>query len=144
MPEIIAHLRPWSRRFSSSFYSYFFCSLKKAKQRSILAKKTVADLSINANKKVNLTLPKSHKEIVYVHSGQLRMAGQNIKKNELAILSSGEELEIICQQQKAGILIMVGEPLNEPVVRGGPFVMNSKAEIQKAFTDYQSGKFGQV
>ena len=91
-----------------------------------------------------MTLPKSHKEIVYVHSGQLRMAGQNIKKNELATLSSGEELEIICQQQKAGILIMVGEPLNEPVDRGGPFVMNIKAEIQKAFTDYQSGKFGQV
>ena len=74
----------------------------------------------------------------------MRIAGQNIKKNELAILSSGEELEIICQQQKAEILIMVGEPLNEPVVRGGPFVMNSKTEIQKAFTDFQSGKFGQV
>ena len=51
---------------------------------------------------------------------------------------------IFCQQQKVEILIMVGEPLNEPVVRGGPFVMNSKAGIQKAFTDYQSGKFGQV
>tara|TARA_B100001113_G_scaffold61337_1_gene46679 strand:+ start:84 stop:944 length:861 start_codon:yes stop_codon:yes gene_type:complete len=108
------------------------------------SRKTVADLSINANKKVELTLPKSHKAMVYVHSGQLKIAGQNIKKNELAILSSGEELEIICQRQKAGCLIMVGEPLNEPVVRGGPFVMNSEAEIQKAFADYQSGKFGQV
>ena len=114
----------------------------EAAQRS--SKKTVADLSINANNKVALTLPKAHKAMVYVHSGQLQIEGQNIKKNELAILSSGEELEIICQQHEAGCLIMVGEALNEPVVRGGPFVMSTDAEIQKAFTDYQSGKFGQI
>ena len=108
------------------------------------SKKTVADLSIKANRQVTLSMPQSQKVIVYVHSGEVQIAGHYIKKNELAILTLGEELEINCQQYEAGCLIMIGEPLNEPVVRGGPFVMNSEAEIQTAFADYQSGKFGQI
>ena len=42
------------------------------------------------------------------------------------------------------VLLMAGEPLNEPIVGYGPFVMNSKSEINEAIRDFNSGRFGQI
>ena len=58
----------------------------------------------------------------------------------MAILSKGEWVELKAEKE-SGALIFIGEPINEPVVHYGPFVMNSMEEIEQAIQDYNSGLF---
>ena len=60
---------------------------------------------------------------------------------ELGILSHGERLTLRSAAAGARFLLIAGRPLNEPVARGGPFVMNTKAEVRQAFADYEAGRF---
>ena len=56
------------------------------------------------------------------------------------------DLEIVCNTPASGtlLLLMSGEPINEPIVGHGPFVMNCKTEILEAFNDFNGGAFGQI
>ena len=56
---------------------------------------------------------------------------------------SGEDIRVTARSE-AKLLVMDGEPIAEPVVGHGPFVMNSRAEIQQAFEDYQLGRIGEI
>jgi redox-sensitive bicupin YhaK (pirin superfamily) len=63
------------------------------------------------------------------------------------LLGSGDEVRIAVASdatQPAELLLLAGQPLNEPVARYGPFVMNTREEIEQAFVDYQSGRFGVI
>ena len=63
---------------------------------------------------------------------------------QLVVLSqSGDKLHLEASSD-AKVLLMAGEPLNEPIVGYGPFVMNSKTEIAEAIRDFNSGRFGQI
>ena len=66
----------------------------------------------------------------------------DLSKGYLGVLSANGKLEVNCSNEGASFILVAGEPLNEPVARGGPFVMNTRSEILQAFEDYQSGKFG--
>jgi redox-sensitive bicupin YhaK (pirin superfamily) len=78
----------------------------------------------------------------YVVRGSLRVSGTEAKVRELVEFShDGDDLTI---EALADSVLLLGhaEPFGEPVVSGGPFVMNTEAEIEQAYTDYQQGKFG--
>ena len=63
---------------------------------------------------------------------------------QLVVLSQeGDKLHLEASSD-AKVLLMAGEPLNEPIVGYGPFVMNSKSEINEAIRDFNSGRFGQI
>ena len=64
---------------------------------------------------------------------------REVDRGELARLSDGEAVHITATED-AGLLLFGGAPLNEPVSHYGPFVMNTKAEIDQAITDYQQGR----
>jgi len=69
----------------------------------------------------------------------LTVNSTTIKKKQLAVLSEhGHQIEII-SESSARFLLVAGKPINEAIVRGGPFVMNTQEEIQQAFADYESG-----
>jgi len=53
----------------------------------------------------------------------------------------GEGRVVIDAQQESRLLLVAGRPLGEPVARSGPFVMNSEAELQQAYRDFQEGRF---
>lgn len=79
------------------------------------------------------------------------MLNGKVKVNEINeynetdfVLLKNEEGEIVIEgiTEKAIVLLLSGEPINEPFIQYGPFVMNTKQEIQQAYEDYQSGEFG--
>jgi len=92
------------------------------------------------------TLPADHNAFVYVIGGKLDaedFEGKALQfgRDELAVLSHGDQVRLRAGSEGARFLLVAGKPLNEPVARGGPFVMNTKAEIRQAFEDYDSGRF---
>jgi redox-sensitive bicupin YhaK (pirin superfamily) len=63
---------------------------------------------------------------------------------DMALVTAGDELKLRAQADGARALVLAGEPLREPTVRYGPFVMNTREEILQALRDSQSGRFGGI
>ncbi len=85
-----------------------------------------------------------HNAFVYVIEGSLTLADEAgadliLQRGQLGILGNGETLELMSGEAGAHFLLVAGRPLNEPVARGGPFVMNTDAEVRQAFADYRDG-----
>ncbi|MBT8440192.1 MAG: pirin family protein [Gammaproteobacteria bacterium] len=80
---------------------------------------------------------------IYIIKGPLTVGdnGTRLDRDQLAVLNPGEELIVSSMDQDVRFIMIAGKPLNEPVERGGPFVMNSREEIDQAFADYRGGKF---
>jgi len=92
------------------------------------------------------TVPAGHNAFAYVIGGGLDaedLTGKALRfvRDELAVLSQGDQVRLRAGPEGARFLLVAGRPLNEPVARGGPFVMNTKAEIRQAFEDYDAGRF---
>lgn len=81
----------------------------------------------------------THNAFVYIIDGEIEINGTQINSGEIGVLSHGDEI-IINAKTPARYLLIAGQPLNEPIARGGPFVMNTKAEIEQAFSDYRLGR----
>ena len=104
------------------------------------------DVSLQSGTGFEESLPVGHNAFVYVIKGELGIDDdqgqhQTIGRDQLAVLSHGDQVELVSGDSEARFLLVAGKPLNEPVARGGPFVMNSESEIQQAFSDYRSGNF---
>ena len=102
----------------------------------------------------SLTVPwnPSYNALVYVLAGDGRVGveGRPVHTGQTVVFGSGDHLTVAAQdkqQTRYGaleVLILGGEPIGEPVAQYGPFVMNTREELQKAVEDYQSGRFGQI
>ena len=100
-----------------------------------------ADFALEAGSVAEIDLPVAHNAFVYVYRGTL-LVGQEatpIAAGSLGVLSLGASLRLDARED-AHALVVAGAPLREPVVRYGPFVMNTEAEIHQAVRDYQSGR----
>lgn len=91
-------------------------------------------------------LPSAHNGFCYVIEGQVEAEDADggvvmMQRDDLAVLSHGNSVELRSGDLGARCLLIAGRPLNEPVARGGPFVMNTKAEIRQAYDDYAAGLF---
>jgi redox-sensitive bicupin YhaK (pirin superfamily) len=91
-------------------------------------------------------LPAHHNAFAYVVSGTLEAEDGDggearLGRDDLAVLSHGERASLRAGGDGARFLLVAGRPLQEPVARGGPFVMNTQAEIRQAFADYEAGRF---
>ena len=64
-----------------------------------------------------------------------------LESQEMAVLGGGEMLQLRAGNQPARLILVAGRPLREPVMRHGPFVMNTKQELMQAFVDDQEGRF---
>jgi redox-sensitive bicupin YhaK (pirin superfamily) len=105
----------------------------------------VWDLRLRAGHRIAFDLPAGHTTALFVLHGTLRIDGKhNIRAAELAVMErDGSRLEFEVSED-ATVLLLNGEPLNEPVVGYGPFVMNTQAEIVQAIDDFNNGRFGQI
>ena len=103
------------------------------------------DVNLNAGKSAQLPLPSGHTTTFLVLSGEVLVNGDSqAGEGDLAIFDRAGDAITVKATTNAKLLMMDGEPITEPVVGHGPFVMNSRAEIQQAFEDYQLGKMGEL
>ncbi|MEJ2466038.1 MAG: pirin family protein [Candidatus Thiodiazotropha sp.] len=98
------------------------------------------DISLPAGTQLSEPLPESYSAFVYLVEGELSIGGESVPALALAQLEGGEGVQIEARADSR-LLLVAGEPLNEPIARRGPFVMNSEAELRQAFDDYQAGRF---
>lgn len=89
------------------------------------------------------SVPATHNAIIYVIDGSVRIGHQNLElpTGYLGILGPGEQIEVTGQVEGSRFLLIAAKRLDEPVARGGPFVMNTKAELLQAFSDFRNGQF---
>ena len=98
---------------------------------------------LNEGKEFNYDVPSGHNSFIYLLKGELKIGEKDHKKiqdSNLILLDKGNEL-IVKAIKKTEFLFIAGEPIGEPIARGGPFVMNTKAEILEAIQDYNNGTF---
>ncbi|MCG6230970.1 pirin family protein [Vibrio furnissii] len=101
---------------------------------------TVADWQTGPGGELNVATIESHTMMVYVYKGSIKVGSRVVMQGEMALLSRGEQAALFASDT-SGALIFIGEPINEPVVHYGPFVMNSVQEIEEAIHDYNAGVF---
>jgi len=100
------------------------------------------DVRLDANADISLPLPKGHTTMIAVLAGHVTIGGKGVGEAEIARLSSYGAGIAIKADGDSVLLIMTGEPIDEPVFGYGPFVMNTEAEIREAIAEFNSGKFG--
>jgi redox-sensitive bicupin YhaK (pirin superfamily) len=98
------------------------------------------DVSLSQNESLSLSFNSEYPALVYVIEGEL--AGEiTIQKGCMGIFSEGELLTLAAGKEGASLLILSGKPLKEPISQYGPFVMNTRAEIDQAINDFRMGRF---
>ena len=102
------------------------------------------DLRLAADAEVTLPLPDGHNSMIAVLSGHVTIDGQGVGEAEIARFSTDGEGVTVKADGEAMILVLTGEPIDEPVFGYGPFVMTNEAEIRQAIDDFNSGRFGRV
>lgn len=101
----------------------------------------ILDLRIAPQARVVLTVPATENLVGYIYDGALLDRDRAIVARHLIVTGEGDRLELVADRAGAGVLLMRGQPLREPVAHYGPFVMNSMEEIEQTLKDYQSGQF---
>ncbi len=103
-----------------------------------------ADITLTSGQLV-LQLPADHHAFVYVFEGDTHVVsgsneGQALNSPRLAVLSDGDEL-VFETQQSARLMLAAAQKINEPIARWGPFVMNTREEIEQTLTELRAGRF---
>jgi redox-sensitive bicupin YhaK (pirin superfamily) len=101
---------------------------------------TYLDISLAKGARFSHRLPKDHNAFAYVFEGAAMIDIKEIEKSQLAVLSQGEVFTVTADEQPARLILVAGKPLREPVVKYGPFVMNTPEEIHQAIADFQAGR----
>jgi hypothetical protein len=105
----------------------------------------VWDARLKAGGRVELDLPDGHTALLAVLRGKVSINGdESAGPAELAILERAGTRIVLEAGEDATVLMLNGEPIEEPVVGYGPFVMNTHDEIRQAFSDFHSGRLGQA
>jgi hypothetical protein len=103
------------------------------------------DIRLNADRSAMLTLPAGTNTLLFVARGRASVADSPVLgAHDCAVMSQDGETVSIQAVEDSAILLLNGEPIEEPVVAHGPFVMNTAAQIEQAIVDYQSGRMGRL
>ena len=100
-------------------------------------------IKLNKDKNFSTDIPLGHNSFIYLLEGELKIGSQKhnkTKNSNLILLDKGNSLKIEAIRNSE-FLVIAGKPINEPIARGGPFVMNTKQEILQAIQDYHNGTF---
>ena len=105
---------------------------------------TYLDVTLPGGARFEQPVDAHHSAFLYPYEGRIDVGPKNgaarpLNAHSAGVLTSGDRIEVTAGPQGARFLVLAGRPLNEPVVQYGPFVMNTREEIEQAVRDYQSG-----
>jgi hypothetical protein len=98
------------------------------------------DLSLPAGGQFRLSVQRGHNAFAYAYEGSASISGDALPGQHAGILGEGDYVDISAGPEDLRIIVVAGKPIGEPVVQHGPFVMNTRAEIEQALADYRRGK----
>lgn len=102
------------------------------------------DIKLNAGKEVSTSLPADYNTAILVVNGSVEVNGEKAAEHSFVLLKNdGTDITIKAMEQSV-LLVLSGEPIDEPIASYGPFVMNTQEEIYEAIKEFQSGKFGEL
>ena len=100
------------------------------------------DAQVHPDKTFDIALPDGHNSFLFVFEGDGRLNGQGVPLNTLIALGQDDRsVEFNAERHGARLVVISGKPLNEPAVQYGPFVMNTREEIEQALHDFQTNNF---
>jgi quercetin 2,3-dioxygenase len=106
------------------------------------------DVELPAGVRFTQPVPADRNAFVYVFEGSLDVGAQGatikLGTHTAGVLASGDQVEVTAGTDGARFLLLAGRPLGEPIAQHGPFVMNTREEIEQAIRDYQSGELTRV
>ena len=98
------------------------------------------DVRLPAAANFHAPIAQGHNAFLYAYEGSAAIGGKTVPNRAAGLLSDGDSVTIQAGADGARFLLLAAKPLREPVVQYGPFVMNTRDEIEQALADYQSGK----
>ncbi len=107
----------------------------------IVTKPLFLDLDMDANASVDIPISSGQTAFLYIFEGQVHLDGETIETNRLVVLEDGEGITVQTGSRGGRFILLAADPIEEPIARYGPFVMNTQQEIQQAFEDFRAGKF---
>jgi len=100
------------------------------------------DVTLNGHGAVSIPVAADYTAFIYVFDGTIDTDGADrVRRGHLAVLSGGSRIILATGDAGARALVLAGRPLNEPIAKYGPFVMNTEAELHQAVADFQAGRF---
>jgi redox-sensitive bicupin YhaK (pirin superfamily) len=105
---------------------------------------TMLDARLAAGARLEVPLPASYNAVAVVARGRATAGGRTAKAGELVLFANDGAALALVAEEEAHVIVLAGEPLNEPIVPYGPFVMNTIDEIREAIADVQTGGFGPI
>ena len=97
------------------------------------------DISLEAGVAASIAIPTTHNRLLYCYSGTIRVGDTIVERGSLAVLSNDATLSMRSEKLSSSAILFAGLPIREPIVRYGPFVMNTHEEIRQAIYDSRTG-----
>ncbi len=98
------------------------------------------DVTLQVGSEITLPIADGKRLLVYVIDGELSVGGKALPAKALGVFTDGDRVKLSATSNATQFLVLAGYPIGEPVVQWGPFVMNTREEIDQAIADYRSGK----
>lgn len=104
----------------------------------------ILHIEMKPNSEIQIPIPDSFNAVVYAMEGSVQTNHRDVQTLELVHYGSGGDTIALEANEANNLLLLAGEPLGEPVVSRGPFVLNTEAQARQAFLDYKKGRMGRM
>jgi redox-sensitive bicupin YhaK (pirin superfamily) len=105
---------------------------------------TMLDVELHAGEDLSAALPSTYNALAVVAKGSISAGAASASTGELVLFANDGERLTLTAREDSHVIVLSGEPIHEPIVQYGPFVMNTVGEIEQAMLDVERGKFGPV